>query len=228
MAFLTFKENKGMNLTVRSFVDAIKFADQELPLRNAIQSRIAFALFVSLFFAGCATPQGTTPSTLSNAREEIYVLRSIREQHVSSNEWCSQDRTGFAPLPKDADRKLSFWTVRTDPSDGKIVDAKANRSDDVRVCFGATSDRSVLNFYGEGTLGGKPYNGSGDCRVVAGDSPEKGMAVLRCFLTLRGLPAPYVGGLMLTSTIGSRAMLGGESDPPGYIQSSIATIRLWK
>jgi hypothetical protein len=189
---------------------------------------VALPFVFPLFFAGCAAPQGAAPSSSASAREEIYVLRSIREPHVSSTEWCSQDRTGFAPLPADADRKLSFWAVQTQASDGRIVNGQANRVAEVRVCFGPTAERSVTNFYGEGTIGGVPYTGAGDCRVVAADSPEKGLVVLRCVLMLRGLPAPYVGGVLVTNTIGSKAALGGETDPPGYAQSSIATVRLWK
>jgi hypothetical protein len=30
------------------------------------------------------------------------------------------------------------------------------------------------------------------------------------------------------SPLTSKAAFGGESDPPGYTQASIATIRLWK
>jgi len=42
------------------------------------------------------------------------------------------------------------------------------------------------------------------------------------------LPDPYLGGLLMANTINSRAPLGGVSDPPGYTQPSIATVRLWK
>jgi hypothetical protein len=52
--------------------------------------------------------------------------------------------------------------------------------------------------------------------------------VQRCFMELSGLPAPYVGGQLTTNTVGSRNALGDRTDPPGYTQPSIATIRLWK
>jgi len=196
-------------------------------LRTASSLSLLFFL-PALLLAGCAMKQVAAPSSLLNAREEIYVLRSIREPQPSNSGWCTQERTGFAPLPVDADRKFTFWAVQTQPSDGKVVNAKANRATEVRVCFGPTNDRSVTNFYGEGTIGGMPYVGAGDCRMVAADTPEKGLVLLRCVLTLRGLPAPYVGGMLVTSTMGSKVALGDETDPPGYTQSSIATIRLWK
>lgn len=187
------------------------------------------ALALALAIAGCATDRAATQgSSLPSAREEIYVLRSIREQHATNGDWCAPHRTGFVPLPADADRKFSFWSVETRTSDGQVVSAKAARVSEVRVCFGPTADRAVSNFYGEGTIGGMPYVGIGDCRLVGADVPEKGLVLLRCVLTLRGLPPPYVGGMLVTSTMGSRAALSDATDPPGYTQSSIATIRLWR
>ncbi len=40
--------------------------------------------------------------------------------------------------------------------------------------------------------------------------------------------APFVGGLLTTSTMTTKASFGGDSEPPGYTQASIATIRLWR
>jgi hypothetical protein len=42
------------------------------------------------------------------------------------------------------------------------------------------------------------------------------------------LPAPYLGGLLTTNTMTSQAALGGDTNPPGYTQASIATLRLWR
>jgi hypothetical protein len=60
------------------------------------------------------------------------------------------------------------------------------------------------------------------------DFPESGLVAVRCHLVLSGLPAPFVGGLLTTNTLTSRAAFGGASDPAGYTQASIATMRLWK
>src|SRR5688500_5287924 len=96
------------------------------PLPYARSSLPSFAIAFTLLISGCATQQGLTPSNSSNAREDIFVLRSVREPQPSNTGWCTQERTGFAPLPADADRKFSFWAVQTQPSDGRIVNAKAN------------------------------------------------------------------------------------------------------
>jgi hypothetical protein len=60
------------------------------------------------------------------------------------------------------------------------------------------------------------------------DFPEPGLFPVRCHLVLGGLPAPFVGGLLTTNTLTSKAAFGGDTEPPGYTQASIATIRLWR
>ena len=35
-------------------------------------------------------------------------------------------------------------------------------------------------------------------------------------------------GSLATNKINSKALIGAETDPPGYVQPSIATIRLWR
>jgi len=60
------------------------------------------------------------------------------------------------------------------------------------------------------------------------DFPEQGTGSTSCFLHLSGLPSQYVGGLLTTNTMWSLKGQGMETDPLGYTQASIATIRLWR
>ena len=64
--------------------------------------------------------------------------------------------------------------------------------------------------------------------ALAIDFPEPRLFPVRCQLTLRDLPLPFVGGLLTTNTMTSAAAFGDVSDPAGYTQASIATIRLWR
>ena len=57
---------------------------------------------------------------------------------------------------------------------------------------------------------------------------EKGLTANNCFLDLSRIPRPYLGGLLTTNSMVSLNTLGLETEPRGYTQSSIATIRLWK
>jgi sugar lactone lactonase YvrE len=174
------------------------------------------------------TAAATASPASAASREDIYVLRSIREQESSDNEWCTRARAGFEPFKSDAERVFSFWSVRSNPEDGKIVDAKQARVAGLRACFGATAERARQNFYAEIKLGALSFHGLGECMALAIDFPEPRLFPVRCQLTLSDLPPPYVGGLLTTNTMTSAAGFGPDTDPAGYTQASIATIRLWK
>jgi hypothetical protein len=189
-------------------------------LRSAAATGCALALS-----SGCAT---ASPSTPAASREEIYVLRSIHEPSNPVADWCFSARTGFEPFPTNAERFFSFWSVESRPGDGRIVETKVARVAELRGCFGPTSERARQNFDAEIRLGSVTLHGTGECLAVGLDVPQVGLFPVRCQLILGGAPAPYVGGLLTTNTMTSRAAFGGESDPPGYTQASIATIRLWK
>jgi hypothetical protein len=181
-----------------------------------------------LLLCACATAFGDAAALSADALEDIYVLRSIREPHEPTEGWCSSAKTGFEPFPKDAERFFSFWSMGVRPEDGKVIETKAARVAELRACFGATAERPRQNFYAEIKLGSISFHGKGECLAVQTDFPEPGLFPVRCQLILSGLPTPYVGGLLTTNTLTSKAAFGGDTDPPGYTQASIATIRLWK
>ena len=55
-----------------------------------------------------------------------------------------------------------------------------------------------------------------------------GIGVMHCALSLSDPLGQYVGGQLTTNTLLSLKIIGLQTDPPGYAQPSIATIRLWK
>lgn len=195
-------------------------------MRSSLIIAASFAQLVTALFAGAAHAEDTVAPNATT--EDIYILRSIREHIEPVAGWCSQTRTGFEPFPVDAERNFSFWSIRSNPEDGKVVDAKAARVAELRACFGATSERPRQNFYAEIKLGSLFFQGKGECLALMIDVPETGLFPVRCQLTLSGLPAPYVGGLLTTNTMTSKAAFGADTNPPGYTQASIATMRLWK
>jgi len=164
--------------------------------------------------------------TTADALEDIYVLRSIREPREPGLDGCPAAKTGFDPFPTDAERFFSFWSVSSEA--GKVVDAKAGRVAQLRGCFGPTSEPARQNFYAEVALGSISFHGHGECQALRVDFPEPGLFPVRCQLVLSGLAAPYVGGLLTTNTLTSKAAFGADTDPSGYTQASIATIRLWR
>lgn len=171
-------------------------------------------------------PASVVTGNTAPRKETIYVLRSVREQHPVPDGWCSRRRAGFDPLPSDGERFFSLWSIATDPTEGRIIDAHRARVAELRACMGATDERVRQHFFAEITLAGMTFQGRGECLALQADFPEAGLYPVRCQLLLSGLPAPYLGGVLTTNTISSRAAYG-ESDPPGYTQASIATIRLW-
>ncbi len=195
-----------------------------------MRGSIAAAAIVGivLLLSAGTTPSGTAAAQPTVALEEITILRSIREQHKPTDGWCASARTGFEPFPADAERLFSFWSLQLRAEDGRVVQTKAARVAELRGCFGATSERPRQNFYAEISLGSLSFRGNGECLALRVDFPEAGLFPVRCQLVLSGLPAPYVGGLLTTNTLTSRAAFGGDTDPAGYTQASIATIRLWK
>lgn len=189
--------------------------------------RTILAGLITLLAVG-ATVISNAATQPATAKEDIYVLRSIREPHEPVAGWCGSARTGFEPFAADAERFFSFWSLRLRPEDGRVMHAKDTRVAELRACFGSTSDRARQRFYAEVTLGSLSFHGHGECLALMVDFPEAGLYPVRCQLVLSGLPAPYVGGLLTTNTITSKADFGGDTNPAGYTQASIATIRLWK
>jgi hypothetical protein len=121
-----------------------------------------------------------------------------------------------------------FKAVSTRPQDGKVIDARLHDAGTLHACFDSAPGVPETNFYAEGVLAGVSATGKGKCTAIAADFPEPGITSLRCFLILSNLSAPYVAGVLTTNSVTSREPIGDRSDPPGYIQPSIATIRLWR
>ncbi len=189
------------------------------------------AILIAHTILGCAAPNSGPSNALSaSSREDIYVLRSVREERNSKSNWCTPERTGFTPFNSgfNLEDRYTMWSVVVRSNDGRIADAKAHIAGELHACFGATADPKVISFFTEGRIAELPLSGRGDCLVARSDFPEKGITTFRCYLELGGLPDPYVGGSLATNTITTKAVLGAETDPPGYTQFSIATIRLWR
>ena len=181
---------------------------------------------------GCAVQSRThgkadpgAHSVSLSAVEDIFVLRSLREERLAPGEFCAQSKIGFVAGVQD---RYVFKAVVTRPEDGKVIDAVSHPAGTLRACFDGVPGASDRNFYAEGVLAGVAATGKGKCAGVASDYPEPGVTSTRCYLVLTGLTPPYVAGVLTTNTIVSREPIGAESSPPGYTQPSIATIRLWR
>ena len=196
-------------------------------------SKVANILVAAVLAASLFTPRvlAEDPNypptkTSSSSVEEIYVVRSWRESRDTPTEFCAQSRTGFDKATSED--HYTFRSISIQTSNGQMINNDVRTIGRLRACFGSTADPKLLNFYAEGALADVTFKGQGECLANKSDYPEPGIISTRCFLHLSGLPPQYVGSELTTNSVRSRNPLGGVSDPPGYTQPSIATIRLWK
>ena len=185
------------------------------------------SLWVLMLIAISSVPSaGAQRGPVASAVEDIFVVRSVRTSRGMPTDFCAEGRTGFGSATFED--RYDFHATTTRPLDGKMMDPLGNRVGQVHGCFGETSNPLKANFYLEGTLASLSFSGKGECEAPKADFPEAGITIFRCFLELSNLPRGYVGGLLTTNSLRSRQAIGPASDPPGYIQPSIATVRLWK
>ena len=188
----------------------------------AMIASIAFAFVAPN--ATHAQPQGATSA--SPALDEIYVVRSVRLSRVPATSFC--DKANTEVNHANNEDQYIFRAVATDPLTGSVVDADSTTVGTLHACFGPTDTPGLAQFYGDFAFGGLAFKGFGDC-VVRQDFPEKGVQATHCYLNLFGLPDRYAGGQLVTNTINTpKRLIGTVTDPIGYAQSSIATVRLWK
>jgi hypothetical protein len=188
---------------------------------------VGLAGALSVMGVDIAVAQSQTQTVTSNV-EEIFVARSLRESRINSpTEYCAPSKTRVRePTVED---QYGFQSIVTDTSNGRVIDANVSKVGSIHACFGRTYNPLLFDFYGEISLGSMTFKGYGECLNIKSDFPEKGLVMSRCFLDLYDLPDGYVAGQLTANTINSPGRpIGLITEPPGYTQSSIATIRLWK
>jgi hypothetical protein len=162
--------------------------------------------------------------------EDIYVVRSVRLSRTSPvGAFCDPARTSFSPELNDDTYLFKSVTVKHQGENaGLMTDPDGETVGTLHACFGPTADPATFSFYAEGDIHGIPLTGKGACTGGVPGEPEVGLGTQRCYLELSGLPAEYVHGFLTTNTMGSLQSIGKITNPPGYVQSSIATVRLWR
>ena len=183
---------------------------------------LRFTVIASLWCIAAPSAQQRPAASV----EDIYIARSVRTSRVAPTEFCAASRTGFGDVLYED--HYDFHGTAARATDGKVTEALGKTIGQVRACFGSTTDPLKVNFYAEGDLAALSFTGKGSCEGTKPDFPEAGVTAFRCMLDLSDLPRGYVGGLLTSNSMRSRENIGATSDPPGYVQPSIATIRLWK
>jgi len=181
----------------------------------------------NLFFVAAALCAVNWPAqSADTSLEEIYVVRSVREAQIPATEFCAKARTGIDNLPDE--RQFTLRSVATRTSDGRILDTNAKTIGSAHLCGGPTANPAIYQIYGDFALESIAFKVAGDCHTFKRDVPERGLTVYSCVFDLSGLPGEYFGGQLTSNSMNSVKLLGTETEPGGYTQVSIATIRLWK
>ena len=175
---------------------------------------------------GLLPPVSAQGPTAGNV-EDLVVARLVRTSRFTPTDFCAAVRTAFAQ-PATIEDRYELKAVATDVATGRVIDASGAAVGTLHACYGPTADVRIYSFFGDGEIKGVAMIGRGQCRVTRRDFPEAGISTFSCQLDLMPLTSAYIGGQLTTNGLGSRAVLGPDTSPAGYTQTSIATIRLWK
>ena len=194
------------------------------------RSLVHSALLLAASPSGCAfSPHqvGPTEATyvteVSAGLEEIYVTRTTRTQYIPG----ATAACAAAPFSSASEQHYDAWSVSLRASDARMVNTHVARMGEFAACFGAVTPERSFPLYAWGTQGAVTYRAAGECRFMQSKPPAAKLLVLSCRGDLSGLPDGYIGGYLTTSSL---APTGGKSalDVPGYLSTSVITMRLWK
>jgi hypothetical protein len=202
----------------------------DLSRQLAFFCALGASLFSTFALTGCSSLSPAPIVTSSDSHEDIFVMRSRRDERVPNSAWCSKERTGADPYPSgyQLEDVVSMWSISVQAEDARTTSLETRQVGYLRTCLGTSADPKAASFYFEGKIGQISISGSGPCAVTGADFPQVGLSTASCRVIIRSVSAPYVGGQLTTNTLGSRAVLGGQTDPRGYTQQSVATLRLWR
>jgi hypothetical protein len=165
-------------------------------------------------------------NALSTEREEVYVFRTTRTERTrGAPPDCAAAR--FESATED---HYLLWSITTGRSTARVKEADVASVGDFRACFAAATPGRPFGMYAFGTVANIPWSGYGECEPVVSQPPESTVRAFSCNLTIEGLPEGYDGGWLTTSTVAPVLGPGAAPDAhvPGYLSTSIVTLRLWK
>jgi len=183
-------------------------------------------VLVTAVMVEAQSPQAPRRVASQTQMEEIYFARSVIESQIAPTQFCAPAKTGFGDAI--AENRFSLRSISINTSDGRLLATNVNTIGSGRGCFGRTANPMIINAYLEFLIGSKAFTGIGECRFVKSDFPERGINEGHCFLDMSAPDDQYVGGLATTNSITSLKDVGLDTDPPGYTQASIVTLRVWK
>ncbi len=196
-----------------------------IPTRN-IAAAAAIGCLISSLSAQAADSADAFKQEVSAGVEEIFVFRTTRsEQQQGATPDCAA-----APFASTREDTYDLWSIELRASDGRVVSTHRKPVGGFRACFTQLAQGKPLGMYAMGKVGNVPWVGAGECLITQGQPPVRTVLALNCELNLTGLPEGYTGGFATSSTVAP--LLGRDAGPaahvPGYLSTSVVTIRFWK
>ena len=154
------------------------------------------------------------------------MARTTRTQHAAG----ATPACAAAPFPSANEDYYELWSVDVRAKDGRVVDTQKSNVGGFTACLGKLVQGQPVAMYATGTVAHIPWTGAGECTVLKSQPPVKTAIAFHCLLDLSGLPDAYTGGFMVSSTLSpfiSRDQ-PATAHVPGYLSTSVITIRLWK
>jgi hypothetical protein len=158
--------------------------------------------------------------------EEIYVFRTTRTQHQSGK----TPACAAAPFASVNEDYYDLWSIELRASDARVVDTHKNEVGGFTACFGPLALDRPLQMYATGKVARISWTGVGECETLKSQPPVRTAIAFNCRMNLTRLPDAYAGGFLVSSTLAP--FISRDQAPtahvPGYLSTSIVTLRLWK
>ncbi len=158
-------------------------------------------------------------------QEEIYVFRTTRtDRKTGATPACSA-----APFATGDEQDFDLWSIEVRGADSRVVNTHRSGVGEFIGCFSRPAADYSVQMYAAGKVAGVPWTGVGECIVAKAQPPVHTVVTYTCKLDLSELPAAYSGGFIVSSTLAT--LLRGQpptAHVPGYVSTSIVTMRLWK
>lgn len=176
--------------------------------------------------AGAASPDAASfKQEVKAGIEEIFVFRTTR----SSQERGATPACAAAPFVTATEDHYDLWSIELRASDSRVVSTHKKPVGEFRACLSQLAQGQPLNMYATGSIAGTQWTGVGECAITKAQPPVRTVLSLNCQLNLSGLPDRYAGGVLTSSTLAP--LLPREQGPtahvPGYLSTSVVTVRFW-
>lgn len=185
---------------------------------------VASVLLTSASHADVA--QSSYQEEVRRGTEEIYVFRTVRTQHQSG----ATPACAAAPFTSANQDHYDLWSIALRAADSRVVNTHKSAVGGFTACLSKVLPNQPVEMYATGSVAQIPWIGVGECAVQKAQPPVRTVVAFSCTLALGGLPDTYAEGLAVSSTLAP--FLPGNQEPsshvPGYLSTSVVTIRLWK